>query len=437
MNVRILTSLMLGLVALPMPVHAQQLSLSGALESAFETHPAVVRAAALEASAEESVTSARGPRWPSVNLQSGLTRFQEPMLATPLHAFDPTLLPAFDRTLLQSQVMARYTIVDWGTRAGSLGIAAGQRAAVAAATRATEAALIEQVADAYLRTGAARAVDAAAVARVTALRAERDRVANGLAAGTAAEVDLLRASVALRDAEANRTTTLGNVVLAERTLARLTGATPDLISAATLDDTPTVARVNREPASTVSPFVEEAGRQADVARARLLAERAPRLPRLDVNAGLLQYGTLALAPVVEWQAGLSVSWQIFSGGTRSSSIRRAEADLRAAESQVTARELEVATAVDAAHAAIDAADARVEALTASVGQWEELMRIEILALEAGSGTQRDRLDAEAGLYQARAGLVEATTAAYLARVRLARAEGVLDMNWILQTTGGA
>ena len=46
-------------------------------------------------------------------------------------------------------------------------------------------------------------------------------------------------------------------------------------------------------------------------------------------------------------------------------------------------------------------------LTAAVEQWDELVRIERLALDAGAGTQRDLLDAESGRYQARAGLVEA------------------------------
>jgi outer membrane protein len=138
---------------------------------------------------------------------------------------------------------------------------------------------------------------------------------------------------------------------------------------------------------------------------------------------------------VEWQAGVQLSWSIFSGGGRSAAIRRAEADVFAAESDLAEIALDVETRIDAAMTAIESADARVEALEASVGQWEELVRIEALALEAGAGTQRDLLEAEAGLFQARAGHVGARSDAVMARVSLAGARGVLDRRWITDMMG--
>ena len=71
-----------------------------------------------------------------------------------------------------------------------------------------------------------------------------------------------------------------------------------------------------------------------------------------------------------------------------------------------------------------------EALAAAVAQWEEVARIERLALEAGSGVQRDLLTAEAGLFQARAGYARARYDTVLAHVRIAKATGRLDMTWI-------
>ena len=257
-------------------------------------------------------------------------------------------------------------------------------------------------------------------------------------AGTAAEVELLRASVALRDAEATRTSTSGAVLLAERTLARVIGTTPDHVASASLAPADALRlEVQAGDGTTAHPMVVQARERGDAARARADTERGPRWPRLDLTAGINQFGTLDLAPIFEWQAGIALSWEIFSGGSRSASIRRAQADLRAAESEIASVELEIATAADAAQTSMEAADARVDALTASVGQWEELVRIERLALEAGAGTQRDLLDAEAGLYQARAGLVEARAEAFLARVRLADAAGRLDRNWIMQMSGGS
>ena len=73
-------------------------------------------------------------------------------------------------------------------------------------------------------------------------------------------------------------------------------------------------------------------------------------------------------------------------------------------------------------------------MSAAVAQWEEVARIEALALEAGAGEQRDLLRAEAGLFQARAGYALAGQEALTARLRLARAEGILDREWIDEWT---
>jgi outer membrane protein len=183
---------------------------------------------------------------------------------------------------------------------------------------------------------------------------------------------------------------------------------------------------------SASPVVQRADRAALAARARVSEERAGRLPTVQAGAGVLDYGTLDDDHVLEWQAGLQVSWPLFTGGARSASVRRAEAELAAARNELEATRLQVAQTVDAAETAVVEADARAEALELAVTQWEEVSRIEALALDAGSGVQADRLRAEAGLYQARAGYAQARYDAVLSRIRLARAAGTLDLNWMAE-----
>jgi outer membrane protein TolC len=124
---------------------------------------------------------------------------------------------------------------------------------------------------------------------------------------------------------------------------------------------------------------------------------------------------------------------MFTGGARSASVRRAASELDAARGDLGAVRLEVAQEIDAAVTAVLEADARMQALGAAVAQWEEVARIEVLALEAGSGEQRDLLRAQAGLFQARAGQARARQDAILARVQLARAEGVLTRTWVSES----
>ncbi len=180
----------------------------------------------------------------------------------------------------------------------------------------------------------------------------------------------------------------------------------------------------------MNPAVERARRAVQAAEAMVEVERGDGWPRLDARAGLLDFGTLTGEHVFEWQAGVQLSWPLFTGGARSASVRRAEARLQAIRAEFDEAELDAARAVDAAQAAVLEADARVEALEASVAQWTEVARIEALALDAGSGVQADLLRAQARRFQASAGLARARSDAVLARVSLARAHGTLDTRWL-------
>lgn len=231
--------------------------------------------------------------------------------------------------------------------------------------------------------------------------------------------------------------------LAERDLARVMGVEAGAIRGRDLADTtvPVVPDATPDPANPTappatmpsSPLVQRARQRVTGAEAQLAAERAGRLPRLDAGAALLDFGTPTGEHALEWQAGVQLSWPLFTGGARSASVRRAEAALREARAELRLVELEVEGAVDAAATAVTEAEARTEALEASVTQWAEVARIEALALEAGSGVQSDLLRAQAGLFEARGGLARARSDAAVARVRLARTRGTLDTTWIDET----
>lgn len=431
---RIATAVGAGVAVLPWLVStaaAQQLTLADVVSSALSTHPSVAAAAARVSASEESAAAARAARLPELSVDGSLTRFGEPMVVAPLHAFDPLNPPTFDRSLVQGRLGARYTVFDGGERGARIraGDAIAQSAGFGFA--ATEMETIEGVVGAYLAVHTTRSVRDAAGAQVAALEAELARVERSLAAGTAAEVDLLRADATLQDARAQLASATARVGLAERSLARLSGIDPSRIVGRPLAE----VSLGSPPGAAdtgASPEVARARRGVSAAEARVAEQRSTRLPRIDASAGMLDFGTLEGGHTAEWQAGLQVSWPIFTGGARGALGRRAQAELDLARGELAAAELAAAQAVDAARAAITEADARRDALDAAVAQWTEVARIERLALDAGSGVQRDLLRAQAGLFQARAGLAQARHEAIGARVRLAGAQGVLDPTWIAQ-----
>lgn len=410
------------------PAAAQTLTLAEAAKAALATHPAMVAAEARVDGARESVAAARASRLPGLRLDANLTRHQEPMIVAPLHSLDLTTPPTFDETLVQGRLGLAYTLFDGGARSSRIEAAAAMADAATSGGRADEMALLEEVTNAYLSAATARAVRDAALAQTEAFQEELDRARRRVEAGTAARVELLRAGASLQDARAQLVGAEAGVSLSERNLARLMGVAPGTITGRDLadvelpdpDDTP----------GGPSPIVERAARALAAAEARVGEESAGRMPRLDAGAGLLDFGTLTGEHVFEWQAGIQVSWPLFTGGARSASVRRAEADVRAAEAELAGTQLRVEAAVDAAHTAVAEADARIEALQAAVTQWAEVARIEALALESGSGVQGDLLRAQAGLFQARAGLARARADAGRARAALARAQGVLTTSWL-------
>jgi len=289
---------------------------------------------------------------------------------------------------------------------------------------------IEEVATAFFTTLTSRALRDAASARVDALASERARAEQHFNAGSAASVDVLRADAALQDARAALASANARTLLAERSLARLTGIESAEISSRLLEEVP-LPTAQAPAGAGVSPRIRLADRALAAAEARVLEERAAGLPAFVVGAGMQDFGTATGEHALEWRAGLEVSWPLFTGGARSASVRRAAAEAAAARADLDAARRQADLEVDAAVAAIAEADARLQALDAAVTQWTEVSRIEALALEAGSGEQRDLLQAQVGLFESRAGRASARQEAILARIRLARAEGRLSREWIV------
>jgi outer membrane protein TolC len=83
-----------------------------------------------------------------------------------------------------------------------------------------------------------------------------------------------------------------------------------------------------------------------------------------------------------------------------------------------------------ARAALARARARTVALEEAVAAGVEVARVERLSLDLGGGIQSDWLDAEADLLESRAALVRSRADQLVATIELARAAGVLDLDWL-------
>ncbi len=160
--------------------------------------------------------------------------------------------------------------------------------------------------------------------------------------------------------------------------------------------------------------------------------RAGWLPRLDLLGSTLGFGSSGGGGALEWQAGVSLSYPLFTGGARLSAVGAARARERRAGEQLRLAQLRLEEAVDVALNAEREARALVEAVSRAVEHQAEVVRIENLMLEAGAGTQTDYLTSEAELLRVRSALIEARHRHIAARVELVRVVGDLDSAWLTE-----
>ena len=421
-----------------------EVTLEAVVRSALATHPSLDAARARVDAAEAGVGLSRA-RWrPSVLSQGLVTRYEEPMVVAPLHGFDPMDPPRFERTLVQGHALVEWTAFDGGARSAGLAGARATLSSTAAALESAEDAVIAEAVSWYLAAATAREVVGAHDEEVRALEGERSRAALLFEQGKAARVEVLRAEAAASRARAARAAARERQLLAIHQLSRLTGL-PEARLAAGVEplrpgrDAPWAGSLPDRGALLAEavgshPEIERARGRALASAAAIRSARSAYLPTVGLTGRYSAYGSVEITPAPEWNGGVVVSWPVLTGGARARAVERAEAEARAASAEAAVIVRAVEESVDRALAALRSAAARVESLEAAVAASAEVARIEALALEAGAGVQTDYLAARAALLEVTATLAEARSAAFEARVSLARATGALTPGWIADMT---
>jgi outer membrane protein len=420
------------------PPPAGRLPLETAVSRALAHYPTLTTAAAVEAEARALLGEAQAARLPDVHVRGSATQYQKATLVSPIHAFQVGQTPPFDETLLQTAVTGRYTLFDGGARRARIDQARWHVEASAAASEGIEDVIVAQVVSSYSRVLGRSLTLEAHERRLAALEAELDRVEQIRAVGRAADLAVFRVSAALATARAERASIAEALDMAERDLARLVGADPDETRAAHLE--PLRLADRRVPdrdalvarALSASPTLENARHRLAAADAAVGAARSARLPHVEAVGNFLGFGSAAGHFTNEWNAGVQLVFPLFNGGATGQRIARARATRDAAAEQVRTVELQIRGELDRALSALREASARLISLESAIVQFAEVVRIEKLRLETGTGTQTDYLAAEADLLQTRASVADLQYAEVVAQVEVARITGALDPATLLQ-----
>jgi len=423
------------LVAAPTAAQSR-LPLDEAVRSAVGHHPSVGASRASADRSRAAIAEATAPYYPRLTVGTSATRYEEPTIVTPIHGFEPDATPPFDDTVFTLRSTLSYTLFDGGIRSADVRSARARADASEVSLTGAEQEIVARTASAYLSVLGERDVLDAHDRRLSALEAEHDRVRRLLGVGRAARLDLLRVEAAIAAARAERERSLQGLELAERELARTSGLpldrcrAPNLVTVARPESTALDREAALEQARTSNPELRRSRRERAAAEAGVDAARGARWPTVEVVGDWYDRGGASTDFTAEWEAGLRITHSLFTGGEIGGRIDRFHAALRYADESVRLIELAVSRDVDRAIAAIAESDVGAASLAAAVARYAEVVRVERLRLETGTGTQTDYLDAEADLLVTRARLAEAEHASISARVELARVTGSLGPDWV-------
>jgi outer membrane protein len=169
------------------------------------------------------------------------------------------------------------------------------------------------------------------------------------------------------------------------------------------------------------------------------AERSARgayLPSLSVNAGTSlaganAFGTPAAGTALggtsdAYSAGLSASWDVYTGGRRGAEREAAQAGTRAAQATLTAQRANVSLDVERAFYEVLRTEDLAVVAQSRIQRAEEGQTAAQQRLQLGSATRSDLLRAQLELNTARGDLLQARTERDAARLALGRLVGADD-----------
>jgi len=156
------------------------------------------------------------------------------------------------------------------------------------------------------------------------------------------------------------------------------------------------------------PEIVQLDKQLEAADASLDAAHAERRPVLSASAATQWApGSSDWRPEPNWNAGLSLTWQLYDGGKASADARIAHANVELAAAQRDALLVTLTSQLDSARAQIVANRANVQASTEAVTAARAQLKLAEARYAQGLGSQIELADAQTAVTTAEGNLVQA------------------------------
>lgn len=392
---RALSLVLLGcwLACAPIAQAKTVLTLEQAIATALSQSPVLGASRYEMSAASEASRSATGRLWPQLDAYAGYQRLSDPAAVAPIKT------PVFSRDQYRTGINLKIPIYHGGRLRGLTAIADIEKAIAKTSFEFKAQDLVSNVTNVFNLILYLKALRHAQQETLAALRKARDDAALKLKVGRIAPVDLMQIDTQVATQEQALIKTREAERRARQSLAMLLGWEPRREPDAQGTLTPAQIDLSGEDVARMiedRPDVRRARNEVRKAEAAVKIARGAHLPSLDLVGDYGRRAGSGLEGNEEvWSAGVSLTLNLFSGGTISSQVREAKHRLMAARENLRATRLRAQAEVLQAVSSLKEAEHRLILARTAKKTAAESYRIEELRYKTGAGTVTDVLLAQA------------------------------------------
>jgi len=399
------------------------LTLDEAVKLARQGQPTLRQARSATAAAEARRGEALSGFLPRLDAGLGYTRLSTNLAGTPESWASTSRWTA--------SATASMVVWDFGATLGRYQSASALAASQQATERATTAQVLLNVRSAFFAARARKDLVAVAEETLANQQAHLVQVEGFVSVGTRPEIDLAQARTDRANAEVTRIGAVANYQTAKAQLNQAMGLEASTDFEVADDQLPEVpgedATLDQlaEEALKARPEVAAMEAQLRAQEATVTAARGGWFPSLSVSAGMNDIGTGLAGPDAtwNWNAGASLSWNLFEGGMTRSLVREAEAGAESVRAQLASLRLQVRLELEQARFAVSSARAKLVATGEALASARDRLRLADGRYQAGSGSALEQSDAQLQVTLASAQRVGAQYDLSTARAQLLEALG--------------
>lgn len=408
---RLLLVLLLSLAASPVQAKTV-LTLKQALEQANAHHPRMLAATASVQVAQARKEQAFAPMLPQVNLSSSYNQNNNQSSGNAL-------------SLRASQVL-----YDFGQRGNQWKAAEAQLSAEQQSAEDVQQQVLLNVRTAYYTVQASQALVQVNQAAVSNQQRHVQQTKAFVTAGSRPPIDLVQAQKNLANAQLQLINAQNNYQINKAQLNQAMGLERNTEYEVASD---AALALSQEGLSVDELYKIAANHRPDIMASQgqvksqelsLAAQNSALAPVLQASVGVADAGLLRGQSGTNLDAGISLSWSLFNGGSNRAQVAQAEAQLASIKAQSQELNQRVRYEITQARLAIESEKAAIKAAQESVKYAKEQLKLAEGRYNAGVGNLLEVDDAQYSLTSAESQLVQENFKLSTARAQLLKALGL-------------